>query len=161
MTGGSPPPTSRNKAAMSLSPPHCRIASHGRPAWLRLRATTKPRRVAPGALAICVLVGLVLVRGVRAEGTTAASAERSLSPVEVIGQTPLPGGVGQSRNEYPGNVQMENDSVIERARTDNLTDFMKRRLASVSVNDIQGSPFQADLSYRGHRLSPLLGSSQG
>jgi hypothetical protein len=31
----------------------------------------------------------------------------------------------------------------------------------MQVNDIQGSPFQADLTYRGYRASGLLGASQG
>ncbi len=29
------------------------------------------------------------------------------------------------------------------------------------VNEIQGNPFQADVSYRGYTASPLLGTPQG
>ena len=42
-----------------------------------------------------------------------------------------------------------------------MTDFLARRLPGMQVNDIQGSPFQADLTYRGYRASGLLGASQG
>ena len=38
---------------------------------------------------------------------------------------------------------------------------MNQRLQGVVTSDIQRSPFQADISYRGQRLSSLLGSPQG
>jgi len=34
-------------------------------------------------------------------------------------------------------------------------------LLGVTVNEVQGSPFQVDVNYRGQRLSPLLGTAQG
>ncbi|MGI9134782.1 MAG: TonB-dependent receptor plug domain-containing protein, partial [Rhodoferax sp.] len=96
-----------------------------------------------------------------AQGSQISDPVHSLEAVEVVGQTPLPGGAYLSRQQYPGNVQIVSDGEIEQARSDNLGDFMKRRSGSVTVNEVQGSPFQLDLNYRGHRLSPLLGSSQG
>ena len=85
---------------------------------------------------------------------------RSLQPVEILGQTPLPGLV-QQRDRYPGNVQLADDGAIERAKSANLPDFMNRRLTGITVNEVQGSPFQVDVNYRGHRLSPTLGTAQG
>jgi TonB-dependent Receptor Plug Domain. len=38
---------------------------------------------------------------------------------------------------------------------------MNRRLGSVHVNEIQGNPFQPDVSFRGYTASPLLGTPQG
>ncbi|HQS31060.1 TonB-dependent receptor [Polaromonas sp.] len=75
-------------------------------------------------------------------------------------QTPLP-GVNQRVDRYPGHVQLADDGDIERAHNGNLPEFMNRQMTGVTVNDIQGSPFQVDLNYRGLRLSPLLGTPQG
>lgn len=85
---------------------------------------------------------------------------RSLPRVEILGQTPLPGLV-QSLQRYPGNAQLADDGAIERSRSANLPEFMNRQLTGVSVNEVQGSPFQVDVNYRGHRLSPTLGTAQG
>jgi outer membrane receptor protein involved in Fe transport len=87
-------------------------------------------------------------------------AVRSLRPVEVLGQTPLPGLV-QSIRQYPGNAQLADDGAIERAHSTNLPEFMNRQLTGVTVNEVQGSPFQVDVNYRGQRLSPTLGTAQG
>jgi outer membrane receptor protein involved in Fe transport len=89
-----------------------------------------------------------------------ADVVRSLQPVEILGQTPLP-GLEQSIQRYPGHVQFADDGAIERARSVNLPDFMNRQLGGVTVNEVQGSPFQVDVNYRGQRLSPTLGSAQG
>ncbi|MBS0293824.1 MAG: TonB-dependent receptor [Proteobacteria bacterium] len=85
---------------------------------------------------------------------------RRLPQVEVVHQAPLP-GLDVSVDEYPGNAQMRSDAQIERAGATSLTDFLDRSMPGVSTASIQGSPYQIDLSYRGHRLSPLLGSPQG
>ena len=38
---------------------------------------------------------------------------------------------------------------------------MNRRFGSVHINEIQGNPFQPDVSFRGYTASPLLGTPQG
>ncbi|AVO49795.1 TonB-dependent receptor [Melaminivora suipulveris] len=83
-----------------------------------------------------------------------------LPQVEVVHQAPLP-GLDVSVEQYPGNAQLRSDAQIERSGATNLADFLNRSIPGVSAADIQGSPYQIDLSYRGHRLSPLLGSPQG
>ena len=83
-----------------------------------------------------------------------------LPQVEVVHQAPLP-GLDVSVEQYPGNAQMRNDAQIERSGASNLADFLNRSMPSATAADIQGSPYQIDLSYRGHRLSPMLGSPQG
>ena len=83
-----------------------------------------------------------------------------LGQIDVIGRTPLPGPTGE-RDRYPGNVQLADDAAIERAGGGSLPEFMNRQLQGVTVNEVQGSPFQVDVNYRGQRLSPTLGSAQG
>jgi outer membrane receptor protein involved in Fe transport len=85
---------------------------------------------------------------------------RALETVEVLGQTPLP-GLAPTRDRYPGNAQFADDGAIERGKSLNLVEFMGRQLTGVTVNEVQGSPFQVDINYRGQRLSPTLGTAQG
>ena len=119
---------------------------------------TEARLLRHGALALPLALSLAPLAGLAQ--APQADVVRSLQPVEILGQTPLPGLV-QQRDRYPGNVQLADDSAIERAKSANLPDFMNRRLTGVTVNEVQGSPFQVDVNYRGHRLSPTLGTAQG
>jgi hypothetical protein len=52
-------------------------------------------------------------------------------------------------------------AALERAQAVNLADHLARQLPGVQINDIQGSPYQGDLTFRGRRASGLLGASQG
>ena len=42
-----------------------------------------------------------------------------------------------------------------------FSELLGRSATSVTLNEIQGNPFQLDLNYRGQRLSSVLGSAQG
>jgi outer membrane receptor protein involved in Fe transport len=93
-------------------------------------------------------------------GSASAQDAPTLPEVRVIRQAPLP-GFGISRDRYPGNAQQADGNEIRDAGASNLPDFMNRRLQGVVASDVQGSPFQVDITYRGQRLSPLLGTPQG
>ena len=85
---------------------------------------------------------------------------RQLQRAEVIGTSPLP-GQGVARNLLPYDTQVIRRGQLDAAGSDNITDFLSRRLPGLQTNDIQGSPFQADLTFRGFRASGLIGASQG
>src|SRR6266705_3035190 len=88
-------------------------------------------------------------------------AEQLETPsVEVIGITPLP-GFGIPAAQIPANVQAVTGAEISRQHSLNLPEFMSRRVPGVNINEIQGNPFQPDISYRGFAASPLLGTPQG
>jgi outer membrane receptor protein involved in Fe transport len=93
-------------------------------------------------------------------GTPLALPRVELPRVDVIQQAPLP-GFGIPRARYPGNAQQADDAARREAGASNLADFMNRRLQGVVASDVQGSPFQVDISYRGQHLSSLLGTPQG
>lgn len=97
-----------------------------------------------------------------ASGSVSAQSktETQLPQVEVVGTSPLP-GIGIERNKLPYDVQSVNDEAVYRSQSLNLTEFMARNLSGVNVNEVQGSPFQSDITYRGFRASAILGSSQG
>jgi outer membrane receptor protein involved in Fe transport len=84
----------------------------------------------------------------------------TLAPVSVVGITPLP-GLDLRRDRVPAPVQTATGADIARSGALSLGEFMNRRFGSVHVNEIQGNPFQPDVSFRGYTASPLLGTPQG
>jgi outer membrane receptor protein involved in Fe transport len=90
----------------------------------------------------------------------AGMAASPMASVEIVGIAPLP-GLGVERKTLPYAVQTASDAALSRAGGDNLSEFLARSFAGVNLNDISGSPFQNDLTYRGFRASPVLGTGQG
>jgi outer membrane receptor protein involved in Fe transport len=86
---------------------------------------------------------------------SSAHAQTTLSTVEVIDTTPLP-GIGIEQDRVPANVQN-----VRPTGDAPVIDQMNRRLGGVSINEIQGNPYQTDLNFRGFTASPLLGTAQG
>ena len=105
-----------------------------------------------GAIGISIGSALVLQP---AAGETAPAAI-----VEVVGTAPL-AGLGLDRKLLPYSLQLAGSDRIGDAHAGNLADYLKINLNGVNVNDISGSPFQNDVTYRGFRASPVLGTAQG
>jgi len=80
--------------------------------------------------------------------------------VVIIGVTALP-GAEINADEVAAPVQRATAEDIARAHAVDLTEFMRREIGSVFVNDIQNNALQPDVSYRGYTASPLLGTPQG
>jgi outer membrane cobalamin receptor len=95
-----------------------------------------------------------------AEGAAPGYPATSMLSVDIVGVAPLP-GLGMDRNQLPYQVQTASAREVDASAGQNLGEFMARNLAGVNVNEISGSPFQNDITYRGFRASPVLGSSQG
>ena len=122
----------------------------------------KPRRASWPAAGRRSALALA-ASGALLAGTPAAWSQAGGAPtqqVEVIGTSPMP-GLGVDRQLLPYASQSARRDSLDKAQAENLTDYLSRRMAGVQVVDIQGSPFQADLTYRGYRASGLLGASQG
>ena len=83
-----------------------------------------------------------------------------LKEVQVINTSPLP-GIGIEKYKLPYEVQSVDSQTIRKSGSLNMSEFMNENLTGVNVNDIQGSPYQADVTYRGMRASATLGASQG
>ncbi len=90
----------------------------------------------------------------------APDTDRKLGDIQVISTTPLP-GIGASLSETPSAVQVRNSKTIESSNAIGVGDFLNESMSGVHVNEIQGNPFQPDVSYRGYTASPLLGTPQG
>lgn len=89
-----------------------------------------------------------------------AAETPTLAPVEIIGTTPLP-GIGVPRDQVPANLQQVPAGALQAAGGASPTRALERSVGAISVNEVQGNPFQADLNYRGFTASPLLGTAQG
>ena len=87
-------------------------------------------------------------------------ATENLKEVEVVNTSPLP-GIGIEKNKLPYEVQSVDSQAVRRSGSLNMSEFMNENLMGVNVNDIQGSPYQGDVTYRGMRASATLGASQG
>jgi outer membrane receptor protein involved in Fe transport len=84
----------------------------------------------------------------------------ALRSIDVVGVAPLP-GLGIDRNLLPYAVQTASSRDMRPSAGENLSEFMARTLTGVGINEISGSPFQNDVTFRGFRASPVLGSAQG
>jgi iron complex outermembrane receptor protein len=103
---------------------------------------------------------LLAVAGVLGSVASAARAQPfELPAVEVVAPTPIP-GLGIPRDRLPANVQTLRGNALHDAQPASAAEA-SARLPSVSINEIQGNPFQPDLSFRGFTASPLLGTPQG
>src|SRR5207253_101522 len=91
---------------------------------------------------------------------SAHAEEPEVQVVEVVGATSVPGAQVSVKN-MPANVQIYRSADLGRQHQGNLTDFLDQNPASISVNNAQGNPFQADIGFRGFTASPLLGVPQG
>ena len=80
--------------------------------------------------------------------------------VEVVAATPL-AGADLRADEIAAPVQIAPARDIQASNALEISDFLNRRLKGVSLNEMQGNPYQADLNYRGYTASPLLGTPQG
>src|SRR5262245_15762195 len=93
-------------------------------------------------------------------GSAGAQDAPTLPEVRAIRPAPLP-GFGIPGALYPGNAQQADEAERRDSGATNLPEFMNQRLQGVVASDVQGSPFQVDILYRGQRLSSVLGTPQG
>jgi iron complex outermembrane recepter protein len=112
----------------------------------------------------CAMRGAVTVIAACAAGTALAQGQSPTTletpSVEVVGSTPVP-GLAMPKDEVPSNIQVETGERMEQQQSLNLPEFMQETLPSVYIQEIQNSPYQPNLTYRGFLSSPLLGTPQG
>ena len=85
----------------------------------------------------------------------------NVAPVVVVASTPV-GGSGVDADKLPGEVQvMSVPALLQDRRADVIASLAGAELASVSLNNEQGSPFQPDFTFRGFEASPISGIPEG
>ena len=70
-------------------------------------------------------------------------------------------GLSVPLEQVPVNVQVTTSERMAARGALNLTDFLSRDLAGVSLTHVQNNPFQPDLTYRGFTSSFLIGTPPG
>ena len=111
-------------------------------------------------LPLTASIACLFTQACHAQAQNAPSDAGSLSEVKVINTSPLP-GIGIEKYKLPYEVQSVDSLTIQKSGSRTLSEFMNENLTGVNVNDIQGSPYQSDVTYRGMRASATLGASQG
>ncbi len=102
-----------------------------------------------------VLGGVLALLAVAARGESEDTGG-GIQSVEIVGIAPA-GILAVERRLLPYAVQL--GAVPQQGET--LAETMARTLAGVNLNEVSGSSFQHDVTYRGFRASPLLGTAQG
>ena len=87
-------------------------------------------------------------------------SQEKLDDIEIIGISPLP-GIEIDRNRIPNSSQRVSEIEINSSTSPTFADLLGQKLSGVTVKDVQNSPFQKNLDYRGFTAAPLLGESQG
>ena len=85
--------------------------------------------------------------------------QADVEKITVYGQSPLSFVSGLT--EYSPASQTIDADALDVDNGNSLARILDNQLVSVSINDVQNNPFQADLQYRGFTASPLLGLPQG
>ena len=84
----------------------------------------------------------------------------TLPTTEIIGTSPLLGS-GIDRDKVPANARSFSAGDLSRDGPPSLTRTLGERVPSVNINDVQDSPYQPDIQYRGFDASPIQGTPQG
>ena len=89
----------------------------------------------------------------------ATAIAQTTEEIIVIGVVPF--GTGVAIDKVPFPIQTGSADDLKNSNSQSIADFLKQSFTSISLNDAQNNPLQADLQYRGFTASPLLGLAQG
>jgi outer membrane receptor protein involved in Fe transport len=78
----------------------------------------------------------------------------------VISTTPLP-SIGLPLNIIPANIQIFDSKDLRNQPGVTFADQLMNNAQGITFNEIQGNPWQPDVSFRGFSASPLAGTPQG
>ncbi len=114
-------------------------------------------------LALVVVVplwGLAAQPSSGAESPESPDEARRLPVITVVASTPVAGNDIDAL-KLPYFIQSAEADELGRSQALDVTEFLGRRLAGVSLNQAQNNPLQPDLQFRGFTATPLLGGSEG
>lgn len=117
-------------------------------------------RFARGAATLALIAIADASAGDTAADTAVTAAAPPTVEFDTIEVTPL-NGMGESRDRIAAPVQTASADALREDNALDLTQFLNRKFAGVSFNEVAGNPLQPDVSFRGYTASPLLGTPQG
>ncbi|MFL2656664.1 MAG: TonB-dependent receptor domain-containing protein [Burkholderiaceae bacterium] len=89
-----------------------------------------------------------------------AHAVEELPEIEVVGTSLLP-GLEIEKEKLPYEVRSLQSENLGNETSLGIADVMNQYIPGVFTNEVQGSPYQGDVTYRGFRASSILGAAQG
>ncbi len=110
----------------------------------------------PMKLQFSALVALVLA----SSASLGAAEKLTTGTINVISTTPLP-SIGLPLNIIPANIQIFDSKDLRNQPGVTFADQLMNNAQGVTFNEIQGNPWQPDVSFRGFSASPLAGTPQG
>ena len=79
--------------------------------------------------------------------------------VDVISITPIQGS-GVTLDRIPSNIQTVNQNDIKENKNFTVTESLNKKTAGISISNLNSSPMQNDINFRGYVAGPLLGTAQ-
>ncbi len=79
--------------------------------------------------------------------------------VNIISVTPVQ-GVGIDSTRVPSNVQNFSDKVLREKKNFSVVETLNREATGISISNLNSSPMQNDINFRGYVAGPLLGTAQ-
>ena len=107
-------------------------------------------------LKISAIVALALA----SSASIGAAEKMTTGTINVISTTPLP-SIGLPLNIIPANIQIFDSKDLRNQPGVTFADQLMNNAQGVTFNEIQGNPWQPDVSFRGFSASPLAGTPQG
>jgi len=89
-----------------------------------------------------------------------AFAVEELPEIEVVGTSLLP-GLEIEKEKLPYEVRSFQSEELGNETSLGITDVLNQNIPGVFTNEVQGSPYQGDVTFRGFRASSILGAAQG
>jgi outer membrane receptor protein involved in Fe transport len=107
-------------------------------------------------LKISAIVALALF----SSASLGAAEKMTTGTINVISTTPLP-SIGLPLNIIPANIQIFDSKDLRNQPGVTFADQLMNNAQGITFNEIQGNPWQPDVSFRGFSASPLAGTPQG
>ncbi len=79
--------------------------------------------------------------------------------VNIISVTPVQ-GTGIELDRVPSNIQTITDEDFKDKKNLSVTETLNRKAAGISISNLNSSPMQNDINFRGYVAGPLLGTAQ-
>ena len=79
--------------------------------------------------------------------------------VDVISITPIQGS-GVTLDRMPSNIQTVNEADLKENKYLSVVESLNKKTAGISISNLNSSPMQNDINYRGYVAGPLLGTAQ-
>jgi len=124
-----------------------------------MRHTIPAKRRLPRAVLATTLLA-VIGNVVASDADSDAATKPPVVKFDTIEVTPLNGG-GESLDKIAAPVQTASADALRESNANDLTEFLNRKFAGVTFNEVAGNPLQPDVNFRGYTASPLLGTPQG